>query len=120
MAINDSNVIFSTRYNFLKIYLNDTVDVAIASITPPFDSPISYLLTTHSLGYVPRAKVWYEPVSGQVWPMSDKQYSSAGGGSGTSLGTIGDYYLTSSGLYVRITNSSASTVTFYYRIYADE
>lgn len=108
------NVILSTRYNFLKIYLNGQVSIAISATTPT-----DYLVATHSLGYIPRARVWYEPVAGQVWPMASEQYAATTGGTGTTLPIIGDFYLTSSGLYVHIQLATAATILVYYRIYAD-
>ncbi len=119
--MNDANILFSSRFNLLKIYDSDTTDVSVATILPPFDPSLDYILATHGLGYVPRARVWYEPVAGEIWPMTDKQFSNSDGGPGTTLSLLGSYYLTSSGLYVRIRyNSTAGSKRFYWRIYADE
>lgn len=118
---NPENVLFSTRYNLLKIYDQGTTTHTIPTITPPSDAPSELLLATHSLGYVPRARVWYVPISGQLWPMSNEQYSNSDGGPGTTLSVTGDYYLTTSGLYVRVINpGSSASIIFYWRIYADE
>jgi hypothetical protein len=121
MAVDETKVLLSTRFNILKIYDNGSTVVNVASIVPPFDPPVDYLLTTHNLGYVPRARVWYEPVAGQIWPMSDKQYDNSDGGPGTSLTTLGSFYLTTTGLYVRIRfNNTGGNFTFYWRVYLDE
>lgn len=113
-----NNVIFSTRYNFLKIYANDSGLIAIPSTSST--APNSVLIATHNLGYIPRARVWYEPIPGEVWPMNRGQYSNNDGGPGTTLTTLGNYYLTTTGLYARIYSSPGGTFKFYWRIYLDE
>lgn len=119
MAVDETKMLLSTRFNILKIYENGSDTVSVATITPPIDPPIDYLLSTHGLGYIPRARVWYEPVAGQIWPMSPLQFNNADGGPGTALTTLGVYYLTSSGLYVRIRTSPGANINFYWRIYLD-
>ena len=125
MAINDdSKMLLSTRYNMLKIYANGSTTVSVGAST--YDGttfryiPDSYLLYTHSLGYIPRARVWYEPVSGQLWPISPNQYDNTDGGSGTPLSVTGMFYLTTTGLYISITSPSATSMNFRFRIYLDE
>lgn len=122
MSVNATNTIFSTRFNFLKIFTegNGTFSVA-PGVFFPTDPPVEILLATHNLGYVPRGRVWYEPIAGQLWPLSPQQYSNSDGGPGTTLTVTGDFYLTSTQLYVRMANPGiAKNITFYWRIYADE
>jgi hypothetical protein len=111
-----TNVIFSARYNFLKIYENnsDTFSVPVGAN--------SVLLATHSLGYIPRVKAWFEPISGQLWPLVRYQYSNSNGGPGTTLSITGSLRITSSAIYAEISNASGSTanVPIYFRIYLDE
>lgn len=116
--INDpTKIIFSTRYNFQKIYMEGTVIVSVAATV----AYTEYTLVTHSLGYIPTARVFYIPVSGQLWPLSPNQYSNADGGPGTTLEITGSPIMTSSVLKVSLSNQGgAADVTFYYRIYLDE
>src|ERR1044071_10021212 len=97
------NVIFSSRYNFFKIYINGSGGMTVPAAG--IGTPATVLLATHSLGYVHRARVWYEPISGELWPLSKEQYGNGDGGPGTAITTIGDFYLTTSALYARITSS---------------
>jgi hypothetical protein len=115
MAI-PTNVILSTRYNFLKIYENENDTFSVPT------GRNDVLLTTHSLGYIPRVKAWFVPVSGQVWPLVRYQYSNSDGGPGTTLDVFGGLRITSSAVYADMSNSSGSPqdVTFYWRVYLDE
>lgn len=111
-----NNVIFSSRYNFMKIF-EDSGD----TLTVP-NGASSLLLSTHSLGYIPRVKAWFEPVSGQLWPMVRYQYSNSNGGPGTTLQITCSLRITSSAIYAEIVNATGSTanVPVYWRIYLDE
>jgi hypothetical protein len=118
MITDPSKLIFSTRFNFQKIVYDDEVTISIpSSITPTV-----FTLFVHGLGYIPTARVFYTPVSGQLWPLSPNQYQSTGGGSGTTLNIYGNLRLTTNELQARLVNSSGSSqnVTFKYRIYVDE
>lgn len=126
MAItDDTKLLLSTRHNLLKIYASGNTTQNIASnynvVTFSYD-PVTVLLYTHNLGYIPRARVWYEAVSGQIWPLSLDQMDNSDGGPGSILYTVGSAYLTTTGLYVKMTNNSGSAADFkfYYRIYLDE
>lgn len=111
------NALFSTRYNLQKIYMEGTTTVNIPILAPA----TVYNLVDHDLGYIPTARVFYIPVTGQLWPISPHQYSSAGGGSGTTISRFGSPVLTSTSLGVRIRNTGAAAdITFYWRIYLDE
>lgn len=117
--INDpTKIIFSSRYNFQKVYLEGTATLSLVSSL----TPTEYTLATHSLGYIPTARVFYVPVTGELWPLSPLQYSNIDGGVGTMLQIYGSPVMTSSLLKVRMVNASGAPadVVFYYRIYLDE
>jgi len=111
-----TNVIVSTRYNFLKIYENNSSAFSVPT------GRNDVLLTTHSLGYIPRVKAWYVPISGQVWPLVRDPYSNSDGGPGTTLSIFGGLRITSSAVYADMSNSSGSpqNVAFYWKVYLDE
>lgn len=115
-----TNAIFSTRYNFLKIYDNNSGTFGVPNT--PGSTPTTVLLTTHGLGYIPRIKVWYVPVSGQLWPLVRDQYDKSGGGTGTILSLIGGARADTTILYADMFNLTGSTqnIVFYWRIYLDE
>lgn len=116
MTLDTSKVKFAASLNVLKVAFNDfkTVSVPVGRTT--------ILLFAHNLGYIPRARVFYEPVSGQVWPLPRDQFDSLGGGTGTTLDIYGTFYFTTTGLYLYIANGAigAKNIKFYYRIYLDE
>lgn len=116
--LNDpTKIVLSTRRNLQKIYLNDSITLSIALSF----SPVEYTLVTHNLGYVPTVRVFYVPVSGQLWPLSPSQYSKANGGTGTILPIYGSPVVTDTELKVRVVRPGiAINVQFYYRIYIDE
>lgn len=111
-----TNVIFSTRYNFLKLYENSSGTFSVPT------GASSILLTTHSLGYIPRAKAWYIPRTTELWPLTFNQYSNSGGGSGNTLLVYGSLRITSSAIYAEMSNASGSPqdVPIYWRVYLDE
>lgn len=111
-----TNVIFSTRFNFLKTYENDSDTFSVVN------GASSVLLTTHSLGYIPRVKGWFEPISGQLWPMVRYQYSNSDGGPGTTLQITATLRITSSAVYAEVVNATGSTqnVPMYWKVYLDE
>lgn len=100
----------------MKIYENSSNTFSVPN------GASSVLLTTHSLGYIPRAKVWFEPIAGQLWPLVRYQYSNSDGGPGTTLQITGSLRITSSAIYAEISNATGSTadVPIYWRVYLDE
>jgi hypothetical protein len=109
MITDPTKMLFSVRENLPKIYINSSQDIVVPTSGGP---PITYdpTVITHNLGYVPTARVFYEPTPGEVWPLNDK------------INTIfGRYYLTSTTLVVEMANLGApAAVKIYYRIYLDE
>jgi hypothetical protein len=126
MTVDRSKLAFYSGDNTMKEALNDSITLSIGDTFN--DDTFSYdvvtkLLVSHNLGYIPRARVWYEPISGQLWPMTGlEQFQNFGGGVGTELDIVGTPHLTTTGLYVNVKNDSGSamSVTFHYRIYYDE
>lgn len=123
MPVSDpTKLLWSTSQNLQKIYLNSSQTVSVPVSGGPPVIPTDVLTVTHGLGYVPTARVFYEPVSGELWPISPNQYSNADGGPGTTLDVFGRFYLTTTTLIVSLANLGATAVDIpiYYRIYADE
>lgn len=125
MAVDRTKILFSTSFNLLKIAANDSATLSIPDTFNP--STFKYdintqLLFTHNLGYIPRARVFYEPAGGQVWPIALDQFDNSNGGPGTTLPVFGTYHLTTTGLYVDVKNVSGITaaVKFYYRVYYEQ
>jgi hypothetical protein len=116
---DDTGFIFTTKHNLPKIYL-DAAQTVSAPSSPA--TPTTVLTVNHDLGYVPTARVWYEPVSGQIWPLSPNQYDNSDGGPGTTLTLYGRFYVTSTTLVVEMFNSSGGplNVPIHTRIYCDE
>jgi hypothetical protein len=115
------NYLFNTDYNYQKVYLDGSTTVSVPDSGGPPPVPTTYTVV-HGLGYIPTARVFYEPVSGQIWPASKWQYPNTGGGSGAPLDTTVSCYLTTTSLVFSIINTSGSTknVPVYWRIYVDE
>lgn len=111
-------IITSTR-NFLKIYNTGSATKTIGTTS---GTPTSILLYTHNLGYIPRVKVWYEPVAGELWPLVINQYSNLDGGPGTTIYVYGYVKITTSAVYAVVHNDSGSSqnVPFKWRVYLDE
>lgn len=59
------NIYFDTRANYQKLYLSGMT----TALGPGFVSATTVI--THGLGYKPAAKVYFESVTGQVWPQID-------------------------------------------------
>lgn len=120
MPLDITKILASTSTNMQKIVLNDSTTVSVPVST---GFPLSYDATTisHGLGYIPTARVFYEPISGELWPLSPNQYSNADGGPGTTLDIYGRCYLTTTDLVIELANVSGSPVNvpLYWRVYAD-
>ena len=119
MTLDPTNLQFSTDYNYQKIALNGTQNVSLT-----FN--IEKITTIpHNLGYVPTARVWYEPTinypyiaSNQIYPLTGFQYLNTDGTIG--LYTVGRAYLDATNLYVALIDVSGNKVIpIYYRIYYD-
>lgn len=118
MTVIDDNadkVLFASSYNYQKIAIDGNQSVSV-----PFTTDTTITIP-HDLGYVPTAKVWYEPYfdnapSGEIWPLSGFQHGDL---IIDSLNTIGHAYLDETNLYVVLYDTSGSTVSIplYWRIY---
>lgn len=116
---NYSKILFSSLFNYQKEAVRgDTVFTITAGVNTTFT-------LAHGLGYVPTAKVWYEPrinnpevASNQIWPLAGYQYGDL---ASISLNTLGYYYLDTANLYIVLFNSGIGTksVRTYWRVYYD-
>lgn len=109
-----SDFLLNTDYNNQKILANGFVTLNIGS--PNFGDTFTL---AHNLGYIPAARVWYEPKPGQWMPLSVRQYTQ-----GTPFDyyeITGQFYLTTTDLVVNIRNAGiASTVRVWLRVYLDD
>lgn len=55
---------FDSRKNYQKIFMHD-----VRSVPFPGVGVTNFLTINHNLGYVPRYKVFFESLPGQVWPL---------------------------------------------------
>lgn len=119
MSINDNTdkVNFSSTFNYQKIASEGRQIVQV-----PFTTD-TLVTIPHNLGYVPTAKVWYEPyfnseASQEIWPLTGFQYGDL---INTLLNTIGHAYLDETNLYIVLYDTTGITVgiPIYWRIYYD-
>lgn len=119
MSLNDNTdkLKFSSTLNYQKIAKEGSQIVSV-----PFTTDTTITIT-HNLGYVPTAKVWYEPYfnnesSGEIWPLTGFQYGDL---ITDLLNTIGHAYLDETNLYIVLYDTSGTTVNIpvYWRIYYD-
>lgn len=112
MAAED--FLLNTDLNNQKILLNtqQTLDVG----SPGYEGTYSY---DHNLGYIPSARVWYEPVSGRWYPITIRQYNDS-----VSFGfleLLGDYSITTTSITVRVRNLGVgSSCNVWVRLYLDD
>lgn len=59
------DVLFDSRVNYQKINLEDET-----TYSPGTFGSSQTISVSHSLGYKPNAKAWFEPFSGEVWPLN--------------------------------------------------
>ncbi len=106
--------LFNTDLNNQKVFYDETVTLNIGS--PTFSASFT---VDHNLGYLPAARVWYEPIAGKWYPLSTRQYND--GADFTFLGPIGEFFITTSQLTVNIRNTGSDpTVQVRIRIYLDD
>lgn len=116
---------FASPFNYQKIATQGTADVSISAFgTTTFTIP-------HELGYVPTARVWFEPVAsngstdaptGEVWPLTSYEYGDILNPVVTFFLETGGYaYLDTVNLYIVLSDNSgsATSIPVYYRIYYD-
>ena len=61
----DNNVLFDSRANLNKVAFQDEL-----TYSPGTFGASEVLTVTHSLGYAPNVKVFFEPFAGEVWQMN--------------------------------------------------
>lgn len=103
---------FDSRSNYQKIY-------SLGTSTYPagqFSSPATVNIT-HSLGYIPNAKAFFESISGELWPMH------AGGASNPFLYSFTQdeamLSINSSSININLFRSSNAVRRIWYKIYYD-
>lgn len=62
---DESPLIYDSRYNLQKIYLQNQLSVSAGTF-----GSTQTISVNHDLGYTPNVKAWFEPFSGQVWPLN--------------------------------------------------
>lgn len=112
-----SGTLFSSSFNYQKIFDNDSSTVNVPGLSGTAQETIS-----HNLGYIPTARVFYEPEPGNLWPLNGQQYLNSGGGPDETVNVTAEAYVTTTQLVIDFENvgSSSQNVTYYWRIYYDE
>lgn len=129
MAVTDhlDEIEFYSELNYQKIAIEGSNTYSI-----PFNTD-TLITIPHNLGYIPTAKVWFEPIininnsgaavaSGQIWPITGFQYGDFINTPYTyNLCTVAYAYLDANNLYIIVNDSSGGTVNIplYWRIYYD-
>lgn len=106
--------LLSTDFNLQKEYINTPFSMAV-----PGDFSYHTQEVPHNLGYIPSARVWYEPRAGEWYPLTLMQLSDSS--SGSFVPSAGYYTLSTTSLYVSIANftGSSSSVNVIARVYLD-
>lgn len=105
----------STDFNYQKTAINeqDTVFVPAAS-----NASATY---DHNLGYIPSARVWFDPNANGIWyPLTYQQFSDSV--TGDVFETGGSYYLTTTQLVVNLFDSfgGGKDIPIAVRVYYDD
>lgn len=110
-----SDFLLSTDQNIQKEYINQMYTVSVPGTFSYVDTVIA-----HDLGYVPAARVWYEPIAGRWYPLTLTQLQD--GTSGDFLNFTGTFSLSTTAITVSLANFSGSTadVNIWVRVYLDD
>lgn len=110
-----TNLLLDTDSNIQKQVLNSQ-----DTVTVPGTFTYTDFTYTHDLGYIPSARVWYEAEANKWYPLTLLQLQESTGGD--ALDIVGDFYLTTTTLVVRLVNLSGGDidVDIIVRIYADD
>jgi hypothetical protein len=112
----DTNILFSTKFNYQKIAtIGSRTDACASGTTTTITIP-------HVAGRISSARVWYDPALGRRFPASFEQYQDDNTAAIESNGvTVRSMYLTTTDLVITYANTSASSknVATYYRVYYD-
>ena len=110
---NEKQLNFDSRSNYQKVYAQGE-----ATYDPGTFGSVSVVSITHDLLYKPNAKAFFEPFSGEVWPLN------AGGLSNPSLYDFAQdeayMQIYSDRLDITVSRFSNDTRRVWYRIYFDE
>lgn len=104
--------LFDSRSNYQKILTQNVLNFSAGVFGAQESQPVS-----HSLGYQPNYRVFFEAFTGQVWPLN------FGGASNPfnidDAQNEGDAKITSTTLTVQVTKFGNNAVKAWYRIYID-
>lgn len=111
---------FNTDNNYSRIYSKGSFTLTLSGTTPSVTQTVS-----HSLGYVPMAKVWFTNYAGLICPATSDIFADVFSDFKSTTAYYDIYFwVNSSQLSVtwnRTDNtSSTNTMTVYYRIYYDD
>lgn len=114
-----AELVFDTRDNYQKIYLDDSVTLSVANPNTSTSTTIS-----HNLGYHPNVRVWFTTASGYIsTAVSDAAASALNFLNSEYTNRACHYKTTTTGLvltlYRGVTVGTTRTATIYYRIYLD-
>jgi hypothetical protein len=117
MALDPENTLFATGYNYQKVALKNSGTVVVPNNTPNFDTNT----ITHSLGYIPSVRVWYDPGNGRRFPISEEEYTDDTSFTSETNQVVARAYLTTTTLVIQFKNASGSnkTVNYWYKVYYD-
>ena len=106
--------LLNTDQNIQKQFINTQVAVSVPGSYSYVDHEI-----THNFGYIPSARVWYEPIDGQWYPLALTQLQQ---GTSDSLKFVGTFTLSTTKLTVSLVNFSGTTksINILARIYYDD
>jgi len=104
---------FDSRANYQKIYDGDVITYSAGTFGSQTTIPIAHLLQK-----IPNAKAYFEPISGEVWPLN------AGGSQNPFLYSLSQDEATisidSDSIDIKVTRFSNEQRRIWYRIYYDD
>jgi hypothetical protein len=109
----ENKPVFDSRVNFQKV-----VEEGETSYSPGTFGSATTVTVPHTLGYTPNAKAFFEPISGEVWPLN------AGGQSNPFLYSAtqdeGFMRIHTNRVDITVNRFSNATRKIWYKIYFDE
>lgn len=109
---------FNTDNNYSRIYSNGSFTLTLSGTTTTVTQTVS-----HSLGYVPMAKVWFTNYAGLICPATSYVFEPFSDFTSSTANYNVYFWINSSDLSVTwdrsYNTSSTNEMTVYYRIYYD-